>query len=472
MIPGTLPEPLKIGKTGQRARSYLDKDPSRLLAFEMRWQSSATQEYPSLIDTFFVVHTVNEVFTRDEDRLIYEEMMRLEATGTYIDDEINRLARRGKQRWHIPGVSRVLPARVTACPTIVAGAAGAGMTRRVPTIKRTRMRMAIVSCVIYCGIFVIKYPFSVDEAVDMPCVELLNENHTVIRKYPETFLYLIGLLDFVNSADPFKHNARFLDIFNINSAQHVCMVFELRLRYEHEIMTREKYEKKFTDSVAMVQHRDVKIVNLKAWLEKYEVEAAKVTELCKRVSDLEVMVSVKVGEVATLNTKNAGLLENVYALELVRGKLDGKVAQLTADCDGLRSQVIATELDARIANVRRDMDNELYPYMLTAIAGRRWVVGHGFRLALHKCARSVKCRSALGKVISMAINKEIEGKYVAAVFEFESVSFLLLDKLEGLKDSLIALIMSDCEMLLSDAIPAILKSVGRRGVSLEKSNKN
>nr|GEW39491.1 F-box domain, leucine-rich repeat domain, L domain-like protein [Tanacetum cinerariifolium] len=80
-------------------------------------QSSVTQEYPSLIDTFFVAHTVNAVFTQDEDRIIYEEMRRLEATGTYTDDEINRLARRGKQRGHIPGVGRVLPARVTAYPS-------------------------------------------------------------------------------------------------------------------------------------------------------------------------------------------------------------------------------------------------------------------------------------------------------------------------------------------------------------------
>nr|GEW87425.1 hypothetical protein [Tanacetum cinerariifolium] len=100
MILGTLPEPLKIGKTGQSTQSYLDRDPGRLLAFEMRWQSSATQDYPSLIDTFFVAHTVNGVFTRDKDRLIYEEMRRLEATSTYTDDEINRLARRGKQRGH------------------------------------------------------------------------------------------------------------------------------------------------------------------------------------------------------------------------------------------------------------------------------------------------------------------------------------------------------------------------------------
>ncbi|GJU43434.1 hypothetical protein Tco_1200700 [Tanacetum coccineum] len=71
-----------------------DKDPGRLLAFEMRWQSSGTQEYPSLIDTFYVAHTVNGEFLQDEDRRIYEEMRRLEATGTYTDDEINRLARR------------------------------------------------------------------------------------------------------------------------------------------------------------------------------------------------------------------------------------------------------------------------------------------------------------------------------------------------------------------------------------------
>ncbi|GJX38854.1 F-box domain containing protein, partial [Tanacetum coccineum] len=46
-----------------------------------------------------------------------EEMRRLEATSTYSDDEINRLARRGKQRRHIPGVSRVLPARAIAGPS-------------------------------------------------------------------------------------------------------------------------------------------------------------------------------------------------------------------------------------------------------------------------------------------------------------------------------------------------------------------
>ncbi|GKF72979.1 hypothetical protein Tco_0219311, partial [Tanacetum coccineum] len=50
-----------------------------------------------------------------------------------------------------------------------------------------------------------------------------------------------------------QHDATFLDAVNVNSAQHVCMVSELHLRYEYEIMIREKFEKKFTDSVVVVQ---------------------------------------------------------------------------------------------------------------------------------------------------------------------------------------------------------------------------
>ncbi|GJW59912.1 F-box domain containing protein [Tanacetum coccineum] len=97
-------DPRNIARAAQnrqnRAKStVISRQGSRSLARlrdEMR-QSSATQEYPSLIDTFFVAHTVNGEFLQDEDRRIYKEMRRLEAT---------RLARRGKQRGHIPGVGR------------------------------------------------------------------------------------------------------------------------------------------------------------------------------------------------------------------------------------------------------------------------------------------------------------------------------------------------------------------------------
>nr|GEV11178.1 hypothetical protein [Tanacetum cinerariifolium] len=143
----------------QAKSTVISPQGSRSLARLRDEMSSTTQEYPSLIDTFFVAHIINGEFLRDEDQRIYEEMRRLAATGTYIDDEINRLAKRGKQRGHIPSVGRVLPTQATASlnmfsqfeSVVPAGVAGAGTTRTMPTIRTTRMRMAmaIVSCVIY-----------------------------------------------------------------------------------------------------------------------------------------------------------------------------------------------------------------------------------------------------------------------------------------------------------------------------------
>ncbi|GKD51749.1 hypothetical protein Tco_1280725, partial [Tanacetum coccineum] len=114
------------------------------------------------------------------------------------------------------------------------------------------------------------------------------------------------------------HDATFLDAVNVNSTQHVCMVFELRLRYEHEIMIRENFEKKFTDSAVVIHQRNVEIVDLNTRLEKSKAEAAEVIELHKRVSNLEATVSVKVGELANLRTENVALVEKVYALESER----------------------------------------------------------------------------------------------------------------------------------------------------------
>ncbi|GKC00706.1 hypothetical protein Tco_0986842, partial [Tanacetum coccineum] len=74
-------------------------------------QSFATQEYPSLIQTFFDTHTVSGVFLWDDDRRLYEEMLRLQGLGTYTDDQIMAMVRGGKQRGNILGVSRVLTGR-------------------------------------------------------------------------------------------------------------------------------------------------------------------------------------------------------------------------------------------------------------------------------------------------------------------------------------------------------------------------
>ncbi|GKD73869.1 hypothetical protein Tco_1332151 [Tanacetum coccineum] len=152
------------------------------------------------------------------------------------------------------------------------------------------------------------------------------------------------------------------------------------------------------------------------------------------------------------------------------------------------------EIDARLDALSIDFDEELYPHMLTAIAGRRWVIGHGLPLAVMKCVESTYLRQAFANVVSVGIAKGMsEGlkhrvehgkvqldlevikaydpgadtKYVGALHAQKDVKYPLIDHLEKLKDAPIDLIMMSLhvrdprdpwvfkeEMLLEDAVMA------------------
>nr|GEX60559.1 hypothetical protein [Tanacetum cinerariifolium] len=45
-------------------------------------ETSATREYPSLIHTFFLTHTIGGVFLNPEDKAFYDEMLRLQCLGS------------------------------------------------------------------------------------------------------------------------------------------------------------------------------------------------------------------------------------------------------------------------------------------------------------------------------------------------------------------------------------------------------
>ncbi|GKC57070.1 hypothetical protein Tco_1084668 [Tanacetum coccineum] len=109
-----------------------------------------------------------------------------------------------------------------------------------------------------------------------------------------------------------------------------------------------------------------------------------------------------------------------------------------------------------------DFDEDLYPHMLTAIAGRRWVIGYGLRLVVMKCAESTELRQAFANVVSTGIAKgmsegfkygmehgkagleltaveaydpEADNKYVTTLHNLKYLSYPLIDELEQLKDA-------------------------------------
>ncbi|GKF26958.1 hypothetical protein Tco_0082852, partial [Tanacetum coccineum] len=95
---------------------------------DKQMQSFATQEYPSLIQTFFDTHIVGD-----------EEMQRLRALGEYTDDQIMVMVRKGKQRGHIPSVGRVLTGRGKDIVDVLE--ARCNHTSDVDEIKRTNKQL-------------------------------------------------------------------------------------------------------------------------------------------------------------------------------------------------------------------------------------------------------------------------------------------------------------------------------------------
>nr|GEY24856.1 hypothetical protein [Tanacetum cinerariifolium] len=325
-----------------------------------------------------------------------------------------------------------------------------------------------------------------------------------------------------------KTDARFLDSFNSNSTQHVCMVSELRLRYEHKIMSRERFQKKFIESYMVIQQRYAEIIALRAKFEAVEKESAEQSGLRGRILELDAEVVAKSEEITSLNKQNVELLGKVSTFKLARIELSNHVSKLGVDYESLKGEIAgeaklreefaslqdvvawrfeekSAKLDARIANVRHDMDNYLYPHMLTSIARRRWVLGHDICLAVMKCTQSFECHFASGKVISLVINKgiqqglearvkhgktrrylaqveayylDVENKYVAATSDFENGDADSTPKLHELQSSLDQVTIPvyfessglrgsssiSHEMLLSDAIPVIRSRAEKRGL--------
>nr|GEW23721.1 transposase (putative), gypsy type [Tanacetum cinerariifolium] len=222
---------------------------------------------------------------------------------------------------------------------------------------------------------------------------------------------------------------------------------------------------------------------------RQECRANPRTRRYARFSDLQVSKERISQQVATLQEQVSGEEKLKAAFEEFKRYEDDQVEQRCA------------ELDARLDALSIDFDEELYPHMLTAIAGRRWVIGHGLRLAVMKCGESLEMRKAFADVVSAGIAKgiseglrhgvehgqtqlnvesieaydpEAEAKFVVALQALKDLKYPLVDQLEGLKDAPMDVIMaaiyleSDTrevrdprnpwayreEMLLADAIAA------------------
>nr|GEZ26500.1 hypothetical protein [Tanacetum cinerariifolium] len=257
------------------------------------------------------------------------------------------------------------------------------------------------------------------------------------------------------------HNEEFLRQYNVNLARQVAMGSQLRIRFKQEAKLLRKSVAQVARRDKRIQARELEIKNLEALLEA-EADMKKAAEgksagliqeledMRARFSDLQVSNEHLPQQVATLQKQVSGEEKLKAAFEEFKRYKDDRVERRCA------------ELDARLDALSIDFDEELYPHMLTAIAGRRWVIGHGLRLAMMKYAESLEMRQAFADVVSAGVAKgmseglkhgvehgqaqlkvesieaydpEVEAKFVAALQSLKDLKYPLLDQLEGLKDA-------------------------------------
>nr|GEU58201.1 AAA-ATPase At3g50940-like [Tanacetum cinerariifolium] len=264
------------------------------------------------------------------------------------------------------------------------------------------------------------------------------------------------------------YNDNFLKQYIVNLARQVAIGSQLSLRFEHEAKLLKKSVAQVVGRDKRIQARENEIKNLETLLEA-ETDTKKAAknksaELSKELEsmralflDLQVSNDSLSQQVSTLQEQVMGEEKLKSAFEEFKRYEDNRVEQR------------CVEMDARLDALSIDFDEELYPHMLTAIAGHRWMIRRDFRLAMMKYGESTELRQAFTDVVSAGIAKgmseglkhgvehgkakldleaieaydpEAEAKYIAVLYASKNLKYPLVDQLESLKDLPMDVIMA------------------------------
>nr|GEU82150.1 hypothetical protein [Tanacetum cinerariifolium] len=185
---------------------------------------------------------------------------------------------------------------------------------------------------------------------------------------------------------------------------YVAMGSQLRLRFEQEAKQLKKSVAQVARWDKRIQARENEIKNLETLLEaEADMKKAaedKSAELSQELENIWALFS-------DLQVSNNRLSQQVSTLqEQVSGEEILKAAfEEFKQCEDSRVEQHCAEIDARLDALSIGFDKELYPHMLTAIAGHRWMIGRGLRLTVMKCGESIELRQAFEDVVSAWIAK-------------------------------------------------------------------
>nr|GEY47592.1 hypothetical protein [Tanacetum cinerariifolium] len=165
--------------------------------------------------------------------------------------------------------------------------------------------------------------------------------------------------------------------FNVGATRQTCLSFKVRLRLEHELTGKKKFEGKCAVQTGWLKEKDAEITSLKAQLSLKDAEAAEAIHLQKnvgfkgRVAALESVADSKDVKLASSNSQVAKMTQYLSNFQLSCDELSVNVSSLEFKKDKLVDQVVQDEqvkaLSDRVAAIDFDlmemalyMDEEFY----------------------------------------------------------------------------------------------------------------
>ncbi|GJV93077.1 hypothetical protein Tco_1540890 [Tanacetum coccineum] len=258
-------------------------------------------------------------------------------------------------------------------------------------------------------------------------------------------------------------NTEFLAQYNINLARQVALGFQLRLKFEQEVIPLKK---------------------ARAQVVKTEVHG-----LRNQMKNLETLLEAEVDMKKATEAKNAKLAKELESFHAKFSDLQLNNNQLSQQVSTLQAQVTGEErIKAVFEEFKKYEDDKVEKRC------RRWVIGHGLRLAVMKCAESIKLRRVFANVVSAGIaigmsegleygvkqgeakldlaaieayDPEADDKYIAVLHALKDLKYPLIDQLEKLKDAPLDLIMASLHLESDtgeDALQWILPTIAPQGL--------
>nr|GEX63650.1 hypothetical protein [Tanacetum cinerariifolium] len=161
--------------------------------------------------------------------------------------------------------------------------------------------------------------------------------------------------------------------------------------------------------------------------------------LQNQTSNLKTLLEAEADMKKVAETKNADLTKELESLLTGEERIKAAFEEFKKLEDD-RVEKRCAEMDARLDALSIDFDEELYPHMLTAIAGISKGISEDLAYGIEHG------KADRGLEVVEAYDPEANNKYLQALQEMKDLKYQIVDQLQGLKDPAIEVIMASLHL--------------------------